>query len=515
MDRRRIRYIYEVIFGLCAMISCTVLSILIGDVTLASFILTIIIVCLSAVVKITLVDNFNGDIKAILNGVCLYEYNISISCFFILCVTILNKNKEIPFSSIWLYANILNLGIPIVVIWIIRKQGTLDSLINKVAVLAIASILFCSRLPIDISKEAIRYISYILIGASNILYIYLGRSVIYSSRYQGRQYYNIFLFCRLLEYISICTLSPSPNIIIICLNIEIVQMYFILKSALINCIDGPRSMTMTALEEVEVKIHTHNTANRIIVNLSHELKTPVNIIRSAADLLLLDCSKSKLYSPIIYIKEECIEIMNVIQLMIDIQKLKSGTSIIRNKVYNIVTIVENTIESISGEYDNVKIVFNPAEEEIFTNIDMDLFQQGLLGLFTILIQDKSRNPIYIDMKRIKNDKVYINIFSEMGNKVGELIKEVKDFKYQENIVGLLEIQYLQEILHMHMGEIEYINTDKKSCIEIVFPCSEYFSTLETRIDEKNVYDLKEKIRCSYLIEIDNNKQEETERIDNL
>ncbi len=513
MDRRKLRYIYEVIFGVCAIISSTVLSVLIGDVTLASFILTIIIVCLASVVKITLVDDSNGDIKTIFNGICLYQYNISISCFFILCTTVLNKTSNIFFSSVWLYINMLNFMIPIVIIWVIKNKKSLDSLINIVTVLAICSIFFCSKiLPMGTSEENIRYISYILIGASNILYIYLGKKIMYSSNYKGREYYNIFIFCRILEYIFICIFYPTSDRIIIYLNIEIVQMYFILKSALINCIDGPRNITFTALEEVEIKIDSHNAANKIIVNLSHELKTPVNIIRSAADLLLLDCSKGKLYNPIIQIKEECIDIMNVIQLMIDIQKLKSGTCIIRNKVYNIVTVVENSIEAISGEYENTSILFNPAEEEIFINIDMYLFQQGLLGLFTILIQNESNNPIYVEMKKIKNENVCINIFSEAGSKIGELIKEVKDFKYKENIVGLLEIQYLQEVLHMHRGSIEYIDINKKSFIEIVFPCSEYSRISETPIDRDNVYNLKEKIRCSYLIGTDNKIKDKVDNI---
>lgn len=500
MDRRKIRYMYEVIFGIGAMVSCGILSILIKDITLASFILTIIIVCLASVVKITLVEDSPRDIKVVFNGICLYHYNLCISYFFALCIQILNKNNNIAFTSIWLYGNILNLVTPILVLGVIKKGKDIDALINIVSIVSVVIIFICASIKtIDIPKQVVACITHILVIGSNIVYVFLAKTVIYKSSYQGRWYYNAFLVCRVLEYIVICISAGNPNIAILCLNIQVIQIYFILKSALVSCIDDPRNMTFTALEEVEDKIDSHNTANKIIVNLSHELKTPVNIIRSAVDLLLLDCHEKELKSGIADIKEECMNIMNVIQLMIDIQKLKSGTCIIRNKVYNIVTIVENTIDAISGEYMSGNLLFNPKEEEMFANIDMQLFQQGLLGLFSIVIQDNNTNPIYVEMRKVVGENIYIDIFTESSIKIGDIIREVEDFKYQENIVGLLEVQYLQEILHMHRGEIQYMKRDGKDFIEIKFPCSEYSQMSEVPIDENNIYELREKIKCSYLV----------------
>ncbi len=496
MNKRKMQYIYEVIFGSAAMLLSIIFSNFIGNITLAAFIITIIITGIASVIKITLIDDSITEIKTIFNGIGIYYYHLSISYFFIISMEILSN--DINYNSISMYGNILNCFVPIILIWAVKKGKSNDKLINIISIVSLGIIFFTTKvMNKDITTQDARVVSYILVGISNILYVVIAKTVIYKSEYKGKQYFNIFLLCRLIEYICIFAIDQNDKRIIMCLSIEMAQIYFILKSALISCIEGPRKMTFTALEEAESKIDSHKSANKIIVNLSHELKTPINIIRSAVDLLLLDCNEEELKEKITEIKVGCTEIMNVIQLMIDIQKLKTGTCIIRNKVYNIVNVVENSIEAISHEYSRSNILFNPAEEEIFVNVDMELFQQGLIGLFTALVQNQNNIAIYIEMNKLENDKVQMLVFSEQSSKIGEIIDEIKDFKYQENMVELLQIQYLQEILHMHKGGIEYIEDGKKSSIEIQFPCSQNPAIIEIQIDDNNVNELREKIKYSY------------------
>ena len=496
MNIRRIRYIYEIIFGICIMLCSIVLSRYIENITLAAFILTIIITCTNSVVKITLMDDTEEEIKTIFSGICVYYYYISISYFFIIAMRMLNNS--IDYNSIKMYANIINFVIPVILIYAVKKNKSSDSVINIIFISSIGIILLCARVfNQQIKEQHIIMVSHVLVVGSNILYIVIARKIIYKNGYLGKPYFNMFLLCRLIEYICIFTVMENDKNLIISLSIEIVQLYFILKSALLNCIDIPRKMTFTALEEAESKLDSHKSANKIIVNLSHELKTPINVIKSAVDLLLLDCKEEELNAKIREVKKGCTDIMNVIQLMIDIQKLKSGTCIMKNKVYNIVHVVENSVEAISQEYSDLHILFNPEEEEIFANVDMKLFQQGLIGLFTIMIQDQNKSDIYIEMNRLENDRVQLVIFSELSIKIGEIIDEIKDFKYQENMVGLLEIQYLQEVLHIHRGRMEYVEGIKKRFIEMQFPCLESLAILEVQIDDNNVNELREKIKYSY------------------
>lgn len=134
-------------------------------------------------------------------------------------------------------------------------------------------------------------------------------------------------------------------------------------------------------------------------NLSHELKTPLNVILSALQLMNLilqeknfgdEGKKLSKYSNVM--KQNCYRQLRLVTNMIDITKMDSGFFDLKLKNYNIVNIVENVISSVSEyiEKKSIALIFDTDVEEKITACDPDKIERIMLNLLSNAV--KFTNP---------------------------------------------------------------------------------------------------------------------------
>lgn len=126
-------------------------------------------------------------------------------------------------------------------------------------------------------------------------------------------------------------------------------------------------------------------------NISHELKTPLNIILSSVQLVKsITCKKepcdyqTKVNRYLTMIRQNCYRLLRLINNLIDVTKIDSGFLKMSLKNYDIVRIVEDITLSIS-EYTrskNINLVFDTEIEEKIIACDVDNIERVMLNLLS-------------------------------------------------------------------------------------------------------------------------------------
>jgi signal transduction histidine kinase len=139
--------------------------------------------------------------------------------------------------------------------------------------------------------------------------------------------------------------------------------------------------------------------DEIFTNVSHELKTPLNVIFSTNQLLeyylnnnLLNSYEEKVAKSIGVIKQNCYRFTRLINNIVDSSKIESGFLKLNLTNKNIVEVIENIIQSVS-EYINGKgidIIFDTNIEEKLIACDIGKIEKVILNLISNAI--KFTNP---------------------------------------------------------------------------------------------------------------------------
>lgn len=138
----------------------------------------------------------------------------------------------------------------------------------------------------------------------------------------------------------------------------------------------------------------------LFINMSHELKTPINVMYSAIQAINMDLnndgirniSRDKLY--IRSMKQNCLRMIRVINNFVDATRLQAGEMKIIRENYDIVetveSIVEKTVEYVRGK--DVNIIFDTNVEEKIMSFDKEAMKRIILNLIS--------NAIKADTKEI-------------------------------------------------------------------------------------------------------------------
>ncbi|WP_050607809.1 sensor histidine kinase [Clostridium niameyense] len=131
-----------------------------------------------------------------------------------------------------------------------------------------------------------------------------------------------------------------------------------------------------------------------ISNISHDLRTPLNIILSTIQLIekIYKDNKGRQYEKFSeYIKimtQNCYRLTKLINNIIDSSKIDNGFFNLNLKNYNIVEIVENiTLSSVPyAQSKNIQIIFDTNIEEKILAFDADKIERVMLNLLSNAIK---------------------------------------------------------------------------------------------------------------------------------
>ncbi len=500
MTNKRRYYIFEILIGIFTVISCILAYILTHNTTAISMLITVITICLIIVTKLVIAENVSHKLKCLFNALTMYYAYSLIVHFFLLYLILIEAADKFPQCINWNYNSFFNFSVAVSLLFLLNKKNSVKILHLIITLCFIVEIIGAYKtFDNKVIFLKLQEVSYLVILISHGIYTFIGEKMCKEELGEGLGYYRAVMACRFIEYACILALRDKEYFMILCFVLQLIEVYCILKSVLTSCVAGHLNKSLNALQEAEEKIDDHNESSRMIVNLSHELKTPVNVIRSATDLLILDCQETELNQDIKELKEECNQVMNVIQRMIDIQKIKGGECSIRVKGYNLVELFENIIDAFIEEYNEISIIFNPSQEEMYTEVDIRLLQQGLVQLLVTMLEWDEKDSIYIEMNVLANQKVSLAFSHKSVREIGRLLQEIKSFCNEDKMIHILNLQFLEEVLALHNGSISYTEDKRKDYLEIQLPLKEESELTVTDIGSNNTIELRETIRYYYLV----------------
>ncbi|SHJ85643.1 hypothetical protein SAMN02745163_02722 [Clostridium cavendishii DSM 21758] len=208
--------------------------------------------------------------------------------------------------------------------------------------------------------------------------------------------------------------------------------------------------------------------NEMFVNVSHELKTPVNVIFSgiqAMDLYMKTDINNRdgHYKKYTYIiKQNCYRLLRLINNLIDITKIDSGYLTMNMGAYDIVKIVEDITMSVVtyAQTKGIEIIFDTTEEEIFINCDPDKMERIILNLLSNAIKFTETGGNILVRIFIENNKVVISIkdngigiSSDKLNLIFDRFRQAGENVIKENEGSGIGLALVKSLVELQDGDI--------------------------------------------------------------
>lgn len=172
--------------------------------------------------------------------------------------------------------------------------------------------------------------------------------------------------------------------------------------------------TATAFNKMAESIEQYDKMKtQFFSNLSHELKTPLNVIFATSQLLASQYDKNDIYEYKAEVrkymqitKQNCYRLLRLISNLIDITRYDSGYLKLKLNNYNIVCLVEEITMSVVkyAESKGITIVFDTDTEEKVIACDPDFTERIILNLLSNAIKFTN-----------ENGSIFVNIHDEQDS----------------------------------------------------------------------------------------------------
>ncbi|GAB6169048.1 hypothetical protein JCM1393_15080 [Clostridium carnis] len=208
--------------------------------------------------------------------------------------------------------------------------------------------------------------------------------------------------------------------------------------------------------------------SEFFANLSHEFKTPINIIYSCIQLFNKQNENGAENLSICYskyetaIRQNCFRMLRLINNLIDITKFDSGFMKMNFINIDIVKLVEDITLSIAPyvEEKNINVIFDTDIEELDIKCDPDKIERVMLNLISNSVKFTEANGhIFVS---INTDEKFVKI-SVKDDGIG-IPSEFKDFVFERFVQGDkslnrgtegsgIGLALVKSIVDMHKGKV--------------------------------------------------------------
>jgi len=234
-------------------------------------------------------------------------------------------------------------------------------------------------------------------------------------------------------------------------------------------------------KKLEETIQLESIRNEFFGNISHEFKTPLNIILGIVQLIdknieLDNISKENLIRHVDIMKQNSYRLLRLVNNLIDISRIDIGYYNLQPSNYNIVKVIEDITLSIAEyvKHKKINMIFNTDVEEITLACDPDKIERVILNLLSNAIKYTDDNgDIYVSLNKVNEDVVVSVKDSGVGipNDKLELIfdrfgqaNDILSRRCEGSGIGL---SIVKSIVEMHGGKIEVFSEIGKGS-EFVF-----------------------------------------------
>lgn len=252
---------------------------------------------------------------------------------------------------------------------------------------------------------------------------------------------------------------------------------------------------------------------QFFANLSHEIKTPINIIfsglqlieskRKFGDEILLEYYNK--YTPMI--KQNCFRILRLTNNLVDMTKLDSGFMKMKFRDVDIVKTVEDITMSVVKyvENKNINIVFDTMIEEKYIRCDKDGMERIMLNLISNSIKftkEEGNILVYIDEEdgyvviRVKDDGIGIPV--ESREKVFNVFEQEDKSLNREREGSGIGLSLVKAIVEKHEGTVYFEDVEEGTEVVVKIP-DRLLDNSESHDNHKIEYstDIIEKINIEF------------------
>lgn len=204
-------------------------------------------------------------------------------------------------------------------------------------------------------------------------------------------------------------------------------------------------------------------------NLSHELRTPINVILAAIQMMCIYMDKDDLSSKeninryLCITKQNCFRLLRLINNLIDSTKIDAGYLKLNIHNYEIVSLVENIVQSIVeyAENQGIEIIFDTEIEELYIACDPDKIERIILNLLSNAIKFTPMGGNILVYAKIEQDKFKVSV-KDTGcgipeDKLPTIFDRYKqvDSSICKNISGSgIGLSLVKNLVKLHGGDVE-------------------------------------------------------------
>ncbi len=181
-----------------------------------------------------------------------------------------------------------------------------------------------------------------------------------------------------------------------------------------------RNSNIELEKDIEEKSKTDEMRKQFILDVSHELKTPIALIQGYAEGLVENVAKDeeskKFYAEVIL--DESNKMDKVVKKLLELMKLEYGKSAFNLTKFNISELIEEVFRKSSKMLEDEKISVKYDSEPIYVEADEFYAEQVFTNYFT----NATKNILEIDGKKeieisyeIREDKLRVKVFNTGEN----------------------------------------------------------------------------------------------------
>lgn len=253
-------------------------------------------------------------------------------------------------------------------------------------------------------------------------------------------------------------------------------------------------MLAKALKESQEKLEENKLKTEFFANISHEFKTPLNILMGAMQLIemytlngtIIDTEK-KLEKYMKTMKQNALRLLKLINNIIDMTKIEASDLSIELHNYDVVNIVRNVVQSMAvyAGIKSVNIAFNSEIKEKLIACDADKIERIMLNLLSNALKFTDKNgSITVNINSYES-KVFISVKDDGIGISEDKLKLIfqrfskVDKSFTRNREGSgIGLSIVKALVELHNGSITVESKYKKgSKFTVELP--------ETILDEKS------------------------------
>lgn len=238
--------------------------------------------------------------------------------------------------------------------------------------------------------------------------------------------------------------------------------------------------------------------NEFVSMVSHELRTPLTSIRGALGLVTsgkIETLSEKTQGLLEIANNNCLRLINLINDILDIEKIEAGKMDFQIEILNLVSLVEQTIQANLqfAQKHGVEIKLEKELEEIFVKVDGNRLIQVITNLLSNAIKFSEQNmSVVISIKRQKaknNVKVSITNYgkeipTDFKNRIFQKFAQADSSDARQKGGTGLGLSIAKAIVEKLQGTIGFKSQNKETVFYFDLPeFTEEKPVVKNRIDE--------------------------------